>query len=121
MGLAAAVGGIEPEDRRRLAARAREPAAHVGEQVPEAPRGIGVGEETHRVEVSGARPAGDHGGEVGGEVGVGDRSREDVRPRPTGLEYRGNGHVACFTRLAGRASDGLSIWGSVLSGRGRPG
>ena len=106
VGLAAAVGRIEAEDGRDLAACPRKPPAHVGEQVLEPPRGVGVGEETNRVEVVGARPAAYDRGEARDKVGFGNRSGKDVLPRPAGLEDRGDGDVACFSRLAGPSSRG---------------
>ena len=51
VGLSSAVGRIEPENRRDFAARPGQPPAHIGEQVSEASRGIGVGEEAGRFEI----------------------------------------------------------------------
>ena len=93
VGLAATVGGVEPEDRRGLATGAAQPTTHVGEQVPQAARGVGVGEKTGWVAVFRAGAAGDDLREVGREIGLGNAAGQDIRARPAGLEYGRNRHL----------------------------
>ena len=98
VGLAAAVGGIEPENRCDLPARAGQPPAHVGEQVLEAPGGIGVGEEAGRVTVFLVSPADDDLGQIRREISLGNAPLQDVCARPASLENRGDRHIFCSTR-----------------------
>lgn len=65
VGLAAAEGGIEPEDGGSLAARAAQAGEHVVEQVAEAARGIGVGEERRCLQVVLPGTAPEHLAQVG--------------------------------------------------------
>ena len=101
MGLAPAVGRVEPKNRRDLATRAGQPPAHVGEQVLEAPGGIGVGKETCRIEIFGVALAEDHLCQIRRKVGLGHRSRENVCAWPAGVEDRGDGHAVFSTRVPG--------------------
>ena len=95
VGLAAAIGRIEPEDRRGLASRARQPPAYVGQQVAKPPRGPGVGEETRRVAVFVVPrpPPGGDASQIRREIGFRDRPRQDVGARAAGLEDRRDGHA----------------------------
>ena len=97
MGLAAAVGGVEPEDRRDFTARSGQPPAHIVEQVLESPGGVGVGEEAYWIEVLRVPLAADDLGQVRREVGVGNIPLEDIDTWTARLVYRGNVHVARFT------------------------
>ena len=90
--LAAAVRSIEAEDCRRLAARAAQAPADVGQQVLQAPGRIGVGEEPGRIDVLGASFTGHDLGEVGGEVRFGHCAAQDVPARTAGLENRSDAH-----------------------------
>ena len=88
VGFTAAVGGVEPENRRDFTTRTAQPSAHIGEQVPEAPRGIGVGEETCRVKIFDIAHPDDDLSQVRRKVGLGNRSLENIRARPTCFKYR---------------------------------
>ena len=90
--LAAAVRRVEAEDGGRLAARAAQAPAHVGQQVPEAASRKGVLEEPDRVDVLGAARARDDLREVGREVGVGHRAAHDVGARAAAVEDGRNAH-----------------------------
>ena len=92
VGLAAVVGGVEAEDRGRLAARAGEAPPHIGEQVPEPPGRVRPGEEPGGVEILRPAPARDDLREIRREVGLRDRSLADILPRTGGLEDRRDGH-----------------------------
>ena len=97
VGLAPAVRGVEPEDCSHLAACARESPADVREEVPEAPRRIGVGEEAGRIAVLAARLPGDDGREVGGKVGVRNRAAQDVLARHARVENGCDAHPSRLT------------------------
>ena len=97
VGLAAAVGGVEPENRRDFTARSGQPAAHIGEQVLEASCGIGVREESSRIEVFLVSLTDNDLGQIRREVGLGNRSPENICTWPAGLEYRWDGHGFCST------------------------
>ena len=100
MGLAAAVGGIETEDRGDLAACASEAPSHVGEQIPEPPRRVGPGEEPGGVQVLRPAPARHDLRQVRREVGLGDHPLEDVLPWTRGLEDRRDGHGSRFALMS---------------------
>ena len=100
VGLAAAVGGVEAEDRGGLAARAGEAPSHVGEQVLEPPRRIGPGEEPGGVQVLRPAPARDDLRQVRREVGLGDRAPKDVVAWTGGLEDRRDGHGLRFDLMS---------------------
>ena len=115
VGLAAAVGGVEAEDRRGVAGGAAQAAADALEEAPEAAGGVGVLEEPRRVPVvrrGGLRLVED-GGEVGGELVVGDSTLQDLLPGLAEVED-GRGFHGSLTR-SGTAPLG------VLGGRGRLG
>ena len=112
VGLAPAVGGVEAEDRGGLAACAGEAPAHVGEQVPKSPGRVGMGEEAHGVQVLRSAPARDDLRQVRREVGLRDRSPEDVVARTRGLEDRRDGHgfrfaLPCAVIRPDRARSGI--------------
>ncbi len=86
--LTAAELGVETKDRRRFPARAAQAAAYVGEQVLEPASREGGVEETGRVLVLVRRGPANHLRKVGGEVRLGDRTREDVRAGFAGVENR---------------------------------
>ena len=112
--LAAAVGGVEAEDRRRLAAGPAQPPADVGQQIFESARRVGVGEEPGRIAVLGAAPAADHGGQVGGEVGFGHAAGEHVGARPAGVEDRRRGHdYASRLRSDGSSMTSANTHGAI--------
>ncbi len=91
--LAAAVGRVQPEDRRHLAAGAGQAGADVGQQVLEATRGVGVGEELRRYPVlSGAILATDHLRKVGRKVGLGDGPFQHIVARCTQIKDRRHSH-----------------------------
>ena len=92
--LPAAVGRVEAEDRSDCVAGAAQAAAHVDQQVLQAPGRIGVGEERTGLPVVGARLAGQDLCEVGREVGVGYGAVEHVRPRTADVEDRRNRHAS---------------------------
>ena len=82
--MASTVGGVEPKNRCDLTAYTGQPPTDVGEQVPETPGGIGVGEEARRVAILVAGRAFDDLSQIGCEIGLGDRASENVR----GAAYR---------------------------------
>ncbi len=108
VGLTAAVGCVEAEDGCGLAAGSAQAAADVREQALQPASGVCVGEEPRRIDVGWTATAADDRGEIGGEVGVGDRSTEDVLAWLAGLENRGGGHfggrIAPLLRFAALAA-----------------
>ena len=97
VGFTAAVGGVEPENRRDFTTRTHQPPAHVGEQVLKAPRGIGVGEETGRIKIFDIAHPDDDLSQVRRKVGLRNRSLENIRAWPACLEYLWNGHCSRST------------------------
>ena len=102
--LAAAVGRVETEDRRDLAARARQPPTHISQQALEASRGIGVGEKTRRIQIFLASLPGDDLREVRREVGLGDPTIQNIAAWPASLVYRGNHHLLRFVSFCSSAA-----------------
>ena len=100
VGLAAAVGGVEPEDRRRLAACPGEPTTNVAEQRLRAARRMRVPEEPHRIGVFLRAFATDNGRQLGRELGFADRPRQDIGARPAGLENSPDGHSGGLVLVA---------------------
>ena len=95
VGLAAAIGGIETENRRYLAAGTGQAPTHIGEQIPQAPGGIGVGEETGWIDVFGTTAlAAGNPGQVRREVSLGEVSREHIGARAASLEDRRHRHAS---------------------------
>lgn len=92
--LAAAELGIETEDGRRLTAGAAQATRDVGEEVPKPARRVRVLEEARRVPVLVGRGALYDLGQVGREVGLGDRARQHVRAWRAEGEDGGLGHAA---------------------------
>ena len=95
MGLTAAVGGVESEDRGHVAAGPGKPPAHVAQQVLEPPRGVGVGEESDRVAVLRAPRSGEQLGQIGREVGVGNPG-ENVLSGLAGLTGNATAPSTCL-------------------------
>ena len=91
--LAATVGGVEPEDRRGLAAGPGEPTTDVAEQRLQAARRMRVPEEPHRIAVF-LRPSATHdGSQIGRELGITDGARQHISARPASLENGRDGHL----------------------------
>ena len=106
--LTASVRSVEPEDRGHLSTGSGQPAADVGEEVFQAARRIGVGEEPRRVGVvgvAGAARVGKHPGKVGRELGFGHLSLENVGPWfaeiEDGREGKGCRHELLASRVGG--------------------
>ena len=91
VGLAAAVGGVQPEDGCRLSPAAAQARADVRQQVAQPAGGIGVGEKPRRLRVRRACRASDHGREIRREVRIRHAPRQHVRARLAEVENGGQG------------------------------